>query len=469
LFSARSFRKGIHDRPKDGDRVIALAACVVAFAATFLAGKRSLATGLIVLLAVGYFYGILRANLLTAFSHFIFDAGTVGLYFSQRWTSSDLAESRRLATLRWWLVALILWPCLLVLMPFQPLMVSLVGLRGNIFFLPMALLGARLRNADVHKVACGLALLNLAVFGFAIAEYFMGVPRFYPRSPVTDIIYHSSDVAVGANGGYFRIPATFANAHSYGGAMVASLPYLIGLWTVSATRKGRILAVLGTIVALIGILMSAARQDFILGSAIIVITLLKTRMKAGARVVFLLVLAVIGWLALSNARLERFKSLSDTSYVQERIAGSVNRGFFEILFDYPLGNGLGGGGTSMPYFLEGQIRNPIAIENEYGRILAEQSFIGLLLWIGFVGWFFSRGRVAFAPHPWTNTRRMVWCLTAIWLGTAWIGLGVLTSIPNSVMLLLGIGWTTTLAAASESRTAARTGPDRRTYTPVYAG
>ena len=451
--------------------MIALAACVVAFAATFLAGKRSLATGLIVLLAVGYFYGILRANLLTAFSHFIFDAGTVGLYLSQKWTSSDPAESRRLATLRWWLVALILWPCLLVLMPFQPLMVSLVGLRGNVFFLPMALLGARLRNADVHKVARGLALLNLAVFGFAIAEYFMGVPRFYPRSPVTEIIYRSSDVAVGANGvgGYFRIPATFANAAAFGGAMVASLPFLIGLWTVSATRKGRILAVVGTVVALLGVLMSASRSNFLLGSVLILVTLLKTRMKIGTRVVFVLALAVVAWLTMSNTRLQRFKSLSDTSYVEERIAGSVNRGFFEVLFDYPLGNGLGSGGTSMPYFLEGQIRNPIAIENEYGRILAEQSIIGLLLWIGFVGWFFSRGRVAFAPHPWTNTRRMVWCLNAFWLGTAWIGLGVLTSIPNSVTLLLGIGWTTTLAAASESKTVARLGSPRRTHSPVYAG
>jgi len=425
--------------------VIALAACIVAFAATFLAGKRSLATGLIALLTVGYFYGILRANLLTAFSHFIFDAGTAGLYFSQKWTSSDPLEARKLRTLRTWVAVLMLWPCLLVLMPFQPFLVSLVGLRGNIFFLPAALLGARLRNTDVHKVACGLAVLNLVAFAYAGAEYLMGVPRFYPRSPVTDIIYHSGDVA----GGFYRIPAIFANSASYGATMVGSLPYVIGLWSVSATRKVRLVAVFGSVAALVGILLSASRSNFILGSVVILITLLKTRMKTGTRVIFVLALGVIGWLTISNTRLQRFKSLSDTDYVEKRISGSVNRGFFEILFDYPMGNGLGGGGTSMPYFLEGQVRNPIATENEYARILAEQSFIGLFLWIGFVGWFLCKGPVAFAPHPWANTRKMAWCLTAVWWGTAWIGNGVLTAIPNSVTLFLNIGWTATRPSLEE--------------------
>ena len=65
--------------------MIAIALCVVAFIACYLAGRRSLGQGLVVLFVFGYFYGILRANLLTTFSHFIFDMGLLGLYLSPKW------------------------------------------------------------------------------------------------------------------------------------------------------------------------------------------------------------------------------------------------------------------------------------------------------------------------------------------------------------------------------------------------
>ena len=63
----------------------ALALCVAALLLTFWAGRRSLGAGLVLLVAVGYSYGILRANLITTYSHFIFDASLAGLYLSQKW------------------------------------------------------------------------------------------------------------------------------------------------------------------------------------------------------------------------------------------------------------------------------------------------------------------------------------------------------------------------------------------------
>jgi hypothetical protein len=306
--------------------------------------------------------------------------------------------------------------------------------------------------------------LNLAALGFGLAEYFIGLPRFYPPSPLTQIIYASGDIA----GGFFRIPAVFANAASYGGTMVASLPYLTGLWAGTQTRKVRLLAALGTGAALIGILMSASRTNFILGSVIVMATLLTTRMKKGGRVIFVLLLAGVGWTALSNERFQRFKSLGDTDLVADRIAGSVNRGFFEILGEYPLGNGLGGGGTSIPYFLQGQVRNPIGMENEYTRILAEQGIIGLALWLGFITWFISRARIAFKKEASENTKRMTWCLGLIFLGTAWIGTGLFTSIPGTAILFLGIGWTATPSLIESSRAAKGKVSIPRRYSPVLA-
>src|SRR5215467_3848076 len=114
--------------------MIALLLCILAFVASFWAGRRSLGLGLVTLLGVGYFYGILRANILTTFSHFIFDAALIGLYFSQNWLSFDPRDSRRFEVVQLWLILLIAWPILVVLLPFQPLLVSLVGLRGSTFF-----------------------------------------------------------------------------------------------------------------------------------------------------------------------------------------------------------------------------------------------------------------------------------------------------------------------------------------------
>ena len=59
---------------------------------------------------------------------------------------------------------------------------------------------------------------------------------------------------------------------------------------------------------------------------------------------------------------------------------------------YPLGNGLGGGGTSVPYFLQDRIRNVVVMENEYARILLELGIPGLCMWGVFIGWIFTRAQ-----------------------------------------------------------------------------
>ncbi len=419
--------------------MIAIVLCILAFAASFWAGKRSLGVGLAVLLLFGYFYGILRANLITSFSHFIFDCGLLGLYLSQSWTSRDPEEAKQIKSLRTWVAVLIGWCFLVAIMPFQPWMVSLVGLRGNVFFLPVLLLGCRLKEKDLMQMAAGLAALNILALGFGILEYFMGIRGFYPVSPVTEIIYNSGDV----EGGFYRIPAIFSSAHAYGGTMVATLPYLVGAWNRSGKKYIQFLLFAGTSAALLGVLLSATRLNVIFASVILLVAIFVRHNSLKSKFILLLLIAAIGWTAWTNARFQRFKSLGDTEAVSERLAGSVNRGFFEILTEYPMGNGLGGGGTSLPYFLATEVKNPIGMENEYARILCEQGIIGLLLWIGFILWFASRAPVALQASTWAISRRIIWCLIAFTFATMWAGVGFLTAIPQTLIVMLGIGWTTT--------------------------
>ncbi|MGP0073329.1 MAG: O-antigen ligase family protein [Bryobacteraceae bacterium] len=438
--------------------------CLIAFGTTYWAGKRSLGIGIVGLLTFGYFFGIIRANLLSTTTYFIFDAALVGLYLSQKWSASS--DSRNASALRTWFLLLLFWPVLLLLMPFQPLLVSLVGLRGCVFFLPMLWLGSRLRERDLYQVSMGIAALNLAALGFALAEYVLGVPRFFPMNVVTQIIYNSRDVA----GGFLRIPATFSSAHAFGGMMVYSIPYLIGIWDQAENPRVRLLAVLGAAAALLGVLLCAARLDFVLSVALVLVAIWNGRMKASRRALFAILIAILMIVALKNERLQRFKTLSDTDAVEGRISGSVNRGFFEILIEHPLGNGLGGGGTNMPSFLQSQVRNPIGLENEYARILSEQGVIGLMLWMGFIGWFLSRTKVIFRKGPWATSRRLIWGLSIVGLATGVMGTGLLASIPGTAVLLLGMGFVASplKSQVAERRRVGMRQPmvPQRTYQPL---
>ncbi|HXU19546.1 MAG TPA: hypothetical protein VN788_03070 [Verrucomicrobiae bacterium] len=279
--------------------------------------------------------------------------------------------------------------------------------------------------------------MNLIALGFATAEYFFTVPRFFPRNEVTSIIYASGDVA---GYQYYRIPSTFSSAHAFAGAMVVSLPILLGCWTIpNQTSRKRLLYLAGAFSGLLGVLMSATRVHFVIAAVLILIFVLTGNFGNKGRFAIIALLAVLGFFAANNARLGRFESLGNTEYVSERVTGSVNRTFWEVLEEYPIGNGLGGGGTSIPYFLQGLVRRPIAMENEYGRILLELGIVGLLLWVVFIGWFIV-GSNAFVQSPWRNGRRLAWACCCGYFVTGMIGLGMLTAIPQSISFLLMIGW-----------------------------
>jgi hypothetical protein len=417
--------------------LISIIASIVAFGATFAAGRRSAVNGLIVLLLCGYFYGIYRANVLEWATYFFFDSALLGFYLSQPWRCAGPADRQRTKALRLWLAVLLAWPALLCILPFQPLLVSLVGLRGNIFFLPLLLVGASLPERGLPKLAFAVAALDVIVLAFAAAEYFLGIERFYPVNAVTTIIYLSRDVA---NFTAYRIPATFTSAHAFAGTMVSTLPFLVGAWGSPAVRGfKKIVLLFGIVAALLGVLMASARVHFVICVVLMLCSLALIRMTVVKRVLLVTVLFGLGALTLQTERFQRFRTLSETEYVNDRIAGSVNRTFFEILAEYPMGNGLGGGGTSLPSFLQLNVRRPVSMENEFARILAEQGIIGLGIWLLFIFWCFSRS-APFAKGPWRSGRMLAALACFLYLLSGMIGIGLLTSIPQTVLFFVSLGW-----------------------------
>ncbi len=415
--------------------MIALTLCILGALAAFFVGRRSLGAGILVVIAAGFFYGILRANLAPPFSHFIFDAALVGLYASQFIGRRTKQPTPSHSALNMWMYVLMGWPLLMVFMPFQPLLVSLVGLRGNMFFLPAAFLGTRLRDEDLRPLSFGFAILNLIALAFGVAEYFKGIEPFFPYGPMTLTMYNSLDSA-GGN----RIPSIFQNAHTYSGVMVFTVPILFGAWALSSgSRRRKWVLLAGMAAAFVGVLMAATRQGMVMAGVMIVIASLSGKLGTLKRVVWALAIVAVVWSAMHNDRWQRYKEL-DSQTVEDRLSGSVNRSFLEILVEYPMGNGLGGGGTSIPYFLASQVNHPVWVENEYGRILLEQGIVGLVLWIVFIFWFVTN-RVTFVKDEWLTGRRMAWYLCIVIFLTGAIGVGTMSTVPASFLFLLYVGWT----------------------------
>jgi hypothetical protein len=413
---------------------------LASFAACFYCGRRAPWAGFLAMMVVGYFYGILRANLDNSYAHFLYDFASGGYYLALLISHKNPVQHYKLRRIMPWVAALAAWPLLLLLVPTQAFLVQLVGLRGQVFFLPFLAAGAMMESDDVRKITYGAAVLNFIALAFALLEVQFGVPRFFPFNAVDQIIYRSTDVFIGGLA-TFRIPSIFENSAAYGGTMAVSMPLLIG--AVVQERPGlRRKMLYGAIAATgVGVFLSASRTSVLFLVAIFIGILTAGRVRRMPRVGWIALGVFLVLIAGTSSRMQRFLSLEDTRYVKFRIHSSVNDNFFQAVADYPMGNGLGGGGTSMPYFLASQVRHPVGMENEYGRIMLEVGLPGLALWLALITWTLTR------PLPrkneiWYVGRWLARVALAFGFLSALVGTGLLTSIPETSMTMFYIGWIT---------------------------
>jgi hypothetical protein len=417
--------------------MISIALCVASFALCYQAARRALIAGLCAVLGIGYTYGIVRANLPDGFSHLFFDAAVLGLYTAQLWRPQPAWQGQRSGDLRNWIFILMTWPVLLFFSMQQDPLIQVVGLRGNIFLIPFILFGARLTGDDIYKLALWLSLCNLGAGVLAMAQFAIGVEPFFPKNAVTEIIYRSKDLA---DYTAYRIPASFSSAHAYAGTMVMTIAIIAGAWVQPHWGKwqGRLMGA-ALLMSMLGVFMSATRSNALILFALVMTTVFSGRLPGAYRFRYLIVIAAVGYVVAGEERLQRFTTLQDPEFLSERLVGSVNLTFFELAGKYPLGNGLGGGGTSVPYFLQNRIRNVVTMENEYARILLELGLPGLMMWALFIGWVFTRRHIRRTDMFYFG-RRLAYIACACAFGMGLIGVGLFTSVPGTTLTFLLTGW-----------------------------
>jgi O-antigen ligase len=90
------------------------------------------------------------------------------------------------------------------------------------------------------------------------------------------------------------------------------------------------------------------------------------------------------------------------------------------------------------------------LENEFARILLEQGLPGLMIWICFIFWAF-RVRIE-KNDDFQLTKTLLWFRVATIWATAWIGIGMMTTIPGTAITFLAMGFIITppLAKKEES-------------------
>lgn len=416
--------------------MIPIGLCALAFAAAALLGRRALWQGFAAVLVAGYAYGVVRANLGDA-THLLFDAAVVGFFAACLWRVITAPNVPGMHGLKAWTLFLIAWPTALFFFPAGDVLIELVGWRANVFLLPFLLVGARLDDESVYKIALVMAVLNVAALAAAALQFTFGLQMFFPETEVTQMIYLSRLSDTESIG--LRIPSTFVNAHAYGGTMVMTLPFIFGALIQQRKRAHTHLLTVAVMASLLGIFMAGVRTPIVVLAVLIVLVTMSGQLRGHARMSWAVALLLVAYVVSGEARFQRFVTLQDTEFLSERWNSSVNAEFFELVEQSPFGRGLAGGGTSIPHFLQDRYEANFVMENEFARIVLEQGLPGLFMWLLFMAWVMTKG-YSRRTDPWRLSRRLVLATAGSYFVLALTGIGLLTAIPQSAILLLGIGW-----------------------------
>ena len=139
--------------------------------------------------AVGYVSGVVRANILSVYTTFMFDAAVLGLYLmSFRHRSRPGAKAQIGPIAGPMVLFLIAWPTLLCFIPINHFLIQLVALRSTVWVAPGPLdrrpaQDRRRPGGDDLRAGSVLNLVGARAGGLYI--YFNGVEALYPKNAIT--------------------------------------------------------------------------------------------------------------------------------------------------------------------------------------------------------------------------------------------------------------------------------------------
>jgi hypothetical protein len=315
-------------------------------------------------------------------------------------------------------------------------------LRSQIFFIPILMIAGSFNGSEMTQIARATAIFNCVALAVALLETKLGIAVFYPHNAVDDIIYSSRDVLI-AGAALYRIPSSFTSSAAYAGAMVISAPLLLGAIVAEPPKSPwRHVLLVGSVASAVGVFVAASRGAAVFEILMMALFIPFARVKGFRISSWIAILMGLTLLILMTPRMQRFLTLRDARFVSDRLGSSVNTGFIRVVQKYPFGNGLGGGGSSIPYFLRARVKNEVSIENEYGLILLEQGVPGLMMWLAFMFWLMIRPLPS-RSDPWYTGKWLARAFCALSFATAPLGNGMLSAIPQTAMLMLYAGWIAT--------------------------
>jgi len=94
----------------------------------------------------------------------------------------------------------------------------------------------------------------------------------------------------------------------------------------------------------------------VIAGVVVLVATFSIRSRVGYAIGWLIILFAVGWVVSGEGAPPEIHASQRYDAVAERLTGSVNMGFIELAQSHPFGNGLGGGGTSMPYWIQQKIR-----------------------------------------------------------------------------------------------------------------
>lgn len=384
-------------------------------------------------IVIGFFLAYIKDHYPSPLSYFLFDIVlALALVF---WLTARARRGRALlpdTPLTKVLVVFYALCLVYALASDTPLLIGLSALRGWCFFTLAFLLGYDVIVSGRQVRAYLLLIVTLAVLTslYGLYQYTVGAERILPQDELVAERHPFATYVTPTGEVEFRIFSTFVSAAAFGTMMAYGSCLALTLAISPRTRRMlRVVLLLGIIPMMVALVLTGTRAAFVMvliGLGVLWVYRRTLRIYILAAV--LIGLGIRTGIVLTEGRAAaRFATLFDPGLFLGRVSQPLRAGW-EAIRESPWGHGLGQTGHGVPLFLGKWYPTfrPIFADGDFGRIMVEMGFIGLILLAVILGIALKAGARAVRDLSQTAERDIV---LGIFAGTIMIGVGTFVGSP----------------------------------------